>query len=267
MSTKQINFEDFYFSNIKSDLNVFLSNNTKTILTLKPNPQKTLKNITILNNILLNEKYETYFVKTEFDAEMMIIQNASKENIENFCPVKKNKIVETYNDYVNNISAYVQYNDLTWIYNILDSKAETDRVLFSNTDFMLLPDIKWGITKKTLKEKKEIEIEIENLYCLAIVKRRDLRSIRDLVGSDIALLENILEHSYKTIEQCYGIEKSKLRAYFHYKPSFWHLHVHFNQISTDKYTSVEGTYSVFSVIQNLKIDPNYYQKTELEILI
>jgi hypothetical protein len=45
--------------------------------------------------------------------------------------------------------------------------------------FVLLPDLKWNQT------------DPDNLYCLAIVRDRRLRSIRDLRGEHLAVLQNV----------------------------------------------------------------------------
>ncbi|KAF2346969.1 HIT-like domain, partial [Trinorchestia longiramus] len=72
---------------------------------------------------------------------------------------------------------------LQWIYNILDGVSEVDRVILRDADpetgFVLLPDLKWTGE------------QLSDLYCQAIVNRRDLASIRDLTGDCLPLLRNI----------------------------------------------------------------------------
>lgn len=74
---------------------------------------------------------------------------------------------------------------LQWIYNILEHKKEEDRIVFEDPDpelgFILLPDMKWTGE------------QMEDLYLQAIVRRRDLTSIRDLRGNHIPLLKNIMK--------------------------------------------------------------------------
>jgi len=70
-----------------------------------------------------------------------------------------------------------------WVYNILEHKKEAERIVFEDSDpqtgFILLPDLKWdGET-------------LENLYLVAIVFQRDIKSIRDLTQHHLPLLENI----------------------------------------------------------------------------
>jgi len=98
-------------------------------------------------------------------------------------------------------------------------------------------------------------VQLESLYCLAIVNDRSLRSIRDLNGSHLKLLRNIRygllashpwtrssrqgltrhtldarNESLMALEEKYGAEVSSLRVYFHYQPTYYHLHVHFSDV-------------------------------------
>jgi m7GpppX diphosphatase len=71
-----------------------------------------------------------------------------------------------------------------WVYNILEHKQETDRIVFEDSDpetgFVLLPDLKWD--GKTLN----------NLYLVAIVHKKGIKSLRDLTAQHIPLLEKVL---------------------------------------------------------------------------
>ena len=73
---------------------------------------------------------------------------------------------------------------LQWVFNILDGKAEQDRVIFSDPDpetgFVLVPDFKWD------------QKELQNLYLLAIVRKRGILSLRELGAEHLPLLRNML---------------------------------------------------------------------------
>jgi m7GpppX diphosphatase len=64
-----------------------------------------------------------------------------------------------------------------WIYNVLDGSKEKDLRVFENDHFMLQRDWKYNVGD-----------DISTLYCLAIVKQRDLFSIRDLTAEHLPLL-------------------------------------------------------------------------------
>lgn len=73
---------------------------------------------------------------------------------------------------------------LQWVYNILEKKAEAERVVFEDPDpvtgFVLLPDLKWD------------QKQLENLYLVAICHAHGIKSLRDLNKSHLPLLKNIL---------------------------------------------------------------------------
>lgn len=74
---------------------------------------------------------------------------------------------------------------MQWIYNILEHKKESERIVFEDPDpdtgFILLPDLKWTGE------------QMEDLYLQAIVQRRDIGCLRDLSASHLPLLRNVQE--------------------------------------------------------------------------
>jgi m7GpppX diphosphatase len=74
------------------------------------------------------------------------------------------------------INSQPQNEKVTWIENILNSISEKQNILFQDQDFVFLPDIDWN--------KKDIN----RLHFLAIVKDRNIKSIRDLTSKSIQLL-------------------------------------------------------------------------------
>jgi m7GpppX diphosphatase len=56
------------------------------------------------------------------------------------------------------------------------------------------------------------------------------------------------------------VSSKKIRAFFHYPPTFYHLHVHFTTIYNRTCgCEVERAHLVQDVIDNLKIQNDYYQ--------
>jgi m7GpppX diphosphatase len=68
------------------------------------------------------------------------------------------------------------------VYNILDGKAESDRVLYNDLDpesgFMLLPDLKWN------------QSQLESLYVTGLI-RQPIQSLRELRASHLPLLRKL----------------------------------------------------------------------------
>jgi len=149
---------------------------------------------------------------------------------------------------------------IDWIVNILEGRSEVDRVVLRDDSptegFVLLPDLKWTGE------------QINDLYCQALVMRRDLKCVRDLNESHIPLLKNIKEKGLKGLKERYGIEPDRVRTYFHYLPSFYHLHVHFSALSFDAPGTFCGKAHLLSdVISNLSIDGAYYSKATLSFTV
>lgn len=162
--------------------------------------------------------------------------------------------IETADIYNKTVAKVIDHIDKQWILDIVDGISEQESIVYQDDDFIMLPDSSWNPQNNKL----------DDLYLLIIPKRKDIRSIRDLRGEHIPLLEKMLT-IIDEIERIYSVPTCLLRSYFHYKPSTWHLHLHINTVNSSKpYTAcVERAHSLVSVINNLKIDPDYYTKVDL----
>lgn len=69
--------------------------------------------------------------------------------------------------------------------------------------------------------------QVDKLYCIALVHKRGIRSLRDLRPEHLPLLRNVLHKGAQAIQEAYGVPAAQLRAFVHYLPSYYHLHVHF----------------------------------------
>lgn len=147
-----------------------------------------------------------------------------------------------------------------WVYNVLEHRKEVERIAYEDpckeNGFVLLPDLKWdGKTAETL-------------YLLAIVHRHSLRSIRELDESHLPLLRNIRDKGIAAISEKYGVHRSQLRIYFHYQPSFYHLHIHFTYLKHDAPgIFCEKSHLLDTVIGNIELMPDYYQKATLSFTV
>nr|CAH7738023.1 unnamed protein product [Callosobruchus chinensis] len=120
------------------------------------------------------------------DVKATIIHPATEKNIQKFMTQKHYMIEETPKIYTDIIlpSLADEESHLQWVYNILEHKSETSKIVVEDTDpndgFIMVPDMKWGG-------------ELDTLYLLAIVNKRDIKSLRDLTGEHLPLLKNIRE--------------------------------------------------------------------------
>ncbi|TMW53850.1 hypothetical protein DOY81_001135 [Sarcophaga bullata] len=191
-----------------------------------------------------------------------VVYPATDKHIEKYSICKKFLINETPELYEQITLPYITSSQfsLEWVYNILEHKQEADRIIFEDPDpeigFILLPDLKWDGRN------------VENLYVLAITHKHGIKSLRDLNGSHLPLLRNIRTRAVEAIAKKYGVLGTQLRMYFHYQPSFYHLHIHINPIQNDAPGIwCEKSHMLDTVINNLELLEDYYQKATLPFVL
>ncbi|XP_017082261.1 m7GpppX diphosphatase [Drosophila eugracilis] len=191
-----------------------------------------------------------------------VIYPATEKHIEKYSVCQKYLIRETPDLYEKITLPYLTSSQfsLEWVYNILEHKQETERIVFEDKDpdtgFILLPDLKWDGRN------------VETLYLLGIVHKHDIKSLRDLKGSHLDLLRNLRQASKDAISERYGINPNQLRMYFHYQPSFYHLHVHINPVRNDAPGIwCEKSHMLDTVINNLELMPDYYERATLPFVL
>ena len=181
------------------------------------------------------------------EGELIICNDLTK--LDKFC---NKTIQETYQDYLE----FIEKRDFTkeqWVYNILDGQSEQDKILFRNEQIVIIPCYTWSNTQ-----------DIEKMHLLVFPLDKKIHSIRDLNSTHIDMLEYSKEKTLEIIKDKYGLERDLIKMYFHYSPSTYHLHIHFVQISnTDVNSSVEYSHELSSVIENLKINSDYYKLVKL----
>ena len=205
--------------------------------------------------VFSNERFTKFIevpVNTQYECNL--IYPALDQDLFKYGPKDIIRKLETFQAYKDNIYPLALNQNLDWIDNILERKAEQERILYEDDDFVLLPDLKWDVK------------DLDNLYCLAIVKDKSLKCIRELNNTHLDLLEDIYNKGLLIIKNHYGVAEQELRVYFHYPPTFYHLHIHFNLIKNNlSRTSIDDAISLISVMNNIKFVPDYYQKICLEI--
>jgi m7GpppX diphosphatase len=133
-----------------------------------------------------------------------------------------------------------------------------DLIVFQDDKYVLLPDSKW--------DRKDMA----SMYVLAIVKQRNLRSLRDLRAEHLPLLRHIQQESLDAIQKEYGSAANTVRAYVHYLPSFWHLHIHFNAITCPRMGgSLYAGKAILldDVIDNITMNGDYYAQCSLTFTV
>ncbi|XP_003472715.2 m7GpppX diphosphatase [Cavia porcellus] len=210
---------------------------------------------------LSNDIYSTYHLfppRQLSEVKTTVVYPATEKHLQKYLHQDLHLIRETGEDYRKVTLPYLESQSLSiqWVYNILDKKAEADRIVYENPDpsdgFVLIPDLKWN------------QQQLDDLYLIAICHRRGIRSLRDLTPEHLPLLRNILREGQEAILQRYQTPGDRLRVYLHYLPSYYHLHVHFTALGFEAPGSgVERAHLLAEVIENLECDPEHYQRRTL----
>ncbi|XP_023221796.1 m7GpppX diphosphatase-like [Centruroides sculpturatus] len=216
---------------------------------------------TSLQKVFANDIYGSYqgFTKADLNSiKATIIHPASEKHIQKYSHQPLHFITETIEMYKNVTLPYLETKQfsLQWVYNILEHKSEVDRIICEDDDpdvgFILIPDLKWDENQKN------------SLYIVAVCRKKGLRSLRDLTAEHIPLLKNIKSKCLVAIKEKYDIPPSQILSYLHYQPSYYHLHIHFTALMSNiPGTKADRAHLVDSVISNLEIASDYYQKVTL----
>lgn len=208
-----------------------------------------------------NDIYSTYRLQAPphlNEIKTTVVCPATEKHVKKYQRQESFLVEETAEDYQSITLPYIQKQSFSiqWVYNILEKKAEADRILYEDPDpqvgFLLLPDFKWD------------QKQVDDLYLLAIVHQRNIKSLRDLKSEHLPLLQNVFQKGKEEILQRYKLPSSQLRVYLHYQPSYYHLHVHFTKLGYEAPgCGVERAHLLADVIQNLQSDPRYYQTRTL----
>ncbi|KAG7398161.1 hypothetical protein PHYBOEH_011570 [Phytophthora boehmeriae] len=219
-----------------------------------------------LHEILINDIYSTYQGDVSRDIKpykVNIIFPATEKHVLKHTDQHFHMVVETKETFWTITKPFIgsiPTESLEWVYNILEHKSETERIIFEDSDlrdgFILLPDFKWSD-----------QSNLESLYCLAIVHDRSLRSLRDLTGSHLTLLRNIRDASLKVLKMKFGVAASSLRLYIHYQPTYYHFHVHFSHIKMTHGTFAGKAVLLEDVIYNLSVNSDHYKNATLSFVV
>ncbi|KAK1153405.1 m7GpppX diphosphatase-like [Acipenser oxyrinchus oxyrinchus] len=208
-----------------------------------------------------NDIYSTYHLHPPThlnDIKATMVCPATEKHIKKYQSQELFLIQESGEDYRNITLPYIQEQSFSvqWVYNILEKKAEADRIVFEDPDpqngFVLIPDFKWD------------QKQLDDLYLIAICHQREIKSLRDLTREHLPLLQNIQQQGQEAIMKRYSVPSCRLRVYLHYQPSYYHLHVHFTVLGYEAPgCGVERAHLLSDVIQNLQTDTQHYHTRTL----
>ncbi|VDP12528.1 unnamed protein product [Soboliphyme baturini] len=195
--------------------------------------------------LMENDVYRTYDLLAPQELNVIkstLIYPATERHIEKWRVHDMEMVEESAATYKAVTLPFLQSNQFSiqWVYNILEGRAENDRIIMDETDpkdgFVLAPDLKWD--GKTL----------ENLYVTAIVRQRGIRS--------------------EAIEKRYDVRRSSLRIFLHYQPTYYHLHVHFTHLKSETMSQSAGKAILLDdVIDNVQLLSDYYATKTMHFVL
>ena len=173
-----------------------------------------------------------------------------------------------------------------WIHEVLAGKREADRVKLRTQTFVLLPDIDsinkrpkrqeedtfyfWqggkAVGNHNISTRKQSLLPPTSFHWLAVVADTRLRTLRDLRGMHVPMLQALHTQCCQKICEEYGVERSQIMAYVHYPPSVYQLHIHFKHLTGHHvFHDTFRVHPLLSIVNNLQIDPDFYSKSVLQL--
>lgn len=160
---------------------------------------------------------------------------------------------ESYHDYEEK-KKKIKKRSLKWCYDIIEGRTEQDRIIYQNKDFVLIPSL--GSTK-----------DQEKMHIIALVKHKNLMTLRDMRAEHIPLLESIKNLSLEEIEKSQEIDKNKIKIFVHYPPSAWLFHIHFFPVGKHfSKSTIEYSHDFDTILYNLSIKNDYYKDINMTIV-
>ena len=209
----------------------------------------------ILDKLELVDKKNNYWTFKYNDENINLIYPCDKYLVN-----KSKKFIiihETKNQYNNKILPYINSiftENTKWIYNMINKEYEKDKLIFKDEEIFVCKDLVWKTD------------DIENFYILAFPIQK-LKTIRDLRKKHIPILQKMKQLCVETAAN-FDLNENQLYFFFHYHPSFYHLHLHCCIINhkelSPKFLRCK---MLHSVIKNLERNSYYYKNSTIDFEI
>lgn len=206
-----------------------------------------------------NDIYYRYTISINgfLHSKLQLIHPATAVHIAKYTKQERLFIAETPQIYQSIVLPYIERlasSRIKWIDNILSGVSEQDRIVVcrdGDDGFVVVPDSKWD------------QKSISALYLLCIVRRKDIRTIRDLTAEHLPILKAIRDDVKNSVSVKYPqVLPQQLRFYVHYLPTYYYFHIHIVHVDYESAgCSVGAAHLLDDVIDNIEnIDPLYYVK-------
>ncbi|XP_014649197.1 PREDICTED: m7GpppX diphosphatase isoform X2 [Ceratotherium simum simum] len=120
-----------------------------------------------------NDIYSAYRLfppKQLSDVKTTVVYPATEKHLQKYVRRDLHLVRETGDDYKNITLPHLESQSLSiqWVYNILDKKAEADRIVFENPDpsvgFVLIPDLKWNQQQEAILQRYQVKADRLRVY-------------------------------------------------------------------------------------------------------
>lgn len=193
-----------------------------------------------------------------------------------------------------------------WVQEVVWSKRESESVKLRTDEFVLLPDLianrrqfrpqaqgqmHWQqrqslggwqrqqqqqrfpprCARQPVQESQEgstggRQMTSKSLNWLAIVSDPAVRTIRDLRGEHVGMLERLYEQCVEAIQKEFKVEKHDIMVFANYPPTVYKLHFHFcAPFFTSNAYDAFRMHSLSGIINNLKVSPDYYKVSMFQV--
>ena len=208
-------------------------------------------------NDIYTKYLTTDLIQNKIDVELIF--PANQKQIDKYKLITYELFHETYDIYLKKTLPYInsiQQKDVTWIFNIFEKKTEEPIGEAPSKKFLILKDYTAVDNDKAL-------------ICLGIPipEYSYVKSIRDLTQKELPLLEEFYNEGKKIIAKKFGCKENEIKAYLHYPPSFYYLHVHYISVNDNNNSSsscINRAIDLNEIIQNIKFINDYYQKITID---
>lgn len=250
METK-IALENFIIENICDHNNITVitgkyENNLFVYLILNISILESLSDDFIINAIK-DDKQE---IISTVNCKTILIYPATEMHIRKYTMEKVYRC-ESFSEYLKD----TPFTPTPWIQTIfeqtngLNMPILGEEIYYFNSDIVIIADNKWNRN-------------VNELYLLCLFKDSKYNSIRNLDENDLELLISVKNKIYEVVYDKFKLTHGDLCLYFHYRPTYYQLHIHIVNISKTTLCLYNCYRSILldDVIKNITLNGNYYKK-------
>lgn len=192
----------------------------------------------------IKSKISPYYSLINESVHLLIISPYTELHIKKYQPPKYKE--ETYEEHLEHLKS--QKLSCDWVQEIIEGKS--DPILKETDDLLLTVNWKWDGKS------------VDNLYLLAFFKDKKIYTLREV---NLEMAEKMKKFILESAKEMYDIDPDQLVLYFHYKPTYYHCHVHINNLKGNVHLGMVVGRAILldDVIESLKSDPDFYKKRKI----